>query len=189
MLFTESEKKTVQLTELFITRPFLYLFPLRPILVVRGGWERTEKRCQNGCGDHKWCILETLITKEDQCHDKLMYDPIDVIFHSTVECIVVDSLWTQRFVVGLDNQMYRDQSWALALYFQVRSPLSAKFLPMDCYRSIAHFSDFKVRSSLIRSKKTSVSLLEKSAKMLYRSRANRSKFDFVSLLVALCSFS
>jgi len=45
---------------------------------------------------------------------------------------------------------------------------------MDRYHSIAHFADFQVRSSLIpyRSialKKTSGSLLEKSAKMLDRS--------------------
>ena len=58
------------------------------------------------------------------------------------------------------------QSWALALYFQVRSPLSAHFLSMDRYHSIAHFADFQVRSSLNRSKKTSGSLLEKSAKTL-----------------------
>ena len=32
---------------------------------------------------------------------------------------------------------------------------------MDRYRSIAHFADFQVRSSLNRSKKTSGSLLEK----------------------------
>ena len=47
--------------------------------------------------------------------------------------------------------------------------LSAQFLPMDRYCSIAHFADFLVRSSLNRSKKdkkTSGSLLEKSAKTL-----------------------
>jgi len=42
----------------------------------------------------------------------------------------------------------KDQSWALALYFQVRSPLSAHFISMDCYRSSAHFANFQVRSSL-----------------------------------------
>ena len=47
--------------------------------------------------------------------------------------------------------------------------LSAHFNSMDRYRSIAHFADFQVRSSLNRSKKTSSSLLEKSAKMLDRS--------------------
>ena len=31
--------------------------------------------------------------------------------------------------------------------------LSAKFLSMDCYSSMAHFADFQVRSSLNRSKK------------------------------------
>ena len=61
------------------------------------------------------------------------------------------------------------QSWALALYFQVRSPLSAHFISMDRYRSSAHLANFQVRSSLNRSKKTSGSLLEKSAKMLDRS--------------------
>ena len=38
-------------------------------------------------------------------------------------------------------------------FFQVRSLLSAQFLSMDCYRSIAHFADFQVRSSLNRSQK------------------------------------
>ena len=47
--------------------------------------------------------------------------------------------------------------------------LSAHFLPMDCYRSTAHFADFQVRSSLNRSLKTSGSLLKKSAKTLNRS--------------------
>ncbi len=47
--------------------------------------------------------------------------------------------------------------------------LSAHFLSMDRYRSIAHFAFFHVRSSLNRSKKTSGSLLEKSAKMQNRS--------------------
>ena len=42
--------------------------------------------------------------------------------------------------------------------------LSAHFLSMDCYPSIAHFADFQVRSLLNRSnKKNSGSLLEKSA--------------------------
>ena len=58
------------------------------------------------------------------------------------------------------------QSWALALYFQVRS---AHFLSKDRYRSSAHFANFQVHSSLNRSKKNSGSLLEKSAKMLDRS--------------------
>ena len=62
-----------------------------------------------------------------------------------------------------------NQSWALALYFQVRSPLCAHFLTKDRYRSSAHFADFQVRSSLNRSKKNSISHLEKSAKSLYRS--------------------
>jgi len=44
--------------------------------------------------------------------------------------------------------------------------LFAHFLSMDCYCSIAHFADFQVCSSLNRSKKTSGSLLEKSAKTL-----------------------
>jgi len=43
---------------------------------------------------------------------------------------------------------------------------------MDRYHSIAHFADFQVRSSLNRSQKD-----------------HRSKFDFVSSLVALRSFS
>ena len=48
---------------------------------------------------------------------------------------------------------YRTQTWALALFFQVRSPLSAHLLSMDRYRSTAHFADFQVRSSLNSSKK------------------------------------
>ena len=45
------------------------------------------------------------------------------------------------------------QSWALALFFQVCSPLCAHFLTKDRYHSSAHFADFQVRSSLNRSKK------------------------------------
>ena len=45
------------------------------------------------------------------------------------------------------------QSWALALYFQVPSPLSAHFISMDLYRSSAHLANFQVRSSLNRSQK------------------------------------
>ena len=45
------------------------------------------------------------------------------------------------------------QTWALALFFQVPSLLFANFLSMDRYRSIAHFADFQVQSSLNRSKK------------------------------------
>jgi len=52
--------------------------------------------------------------------------------------------------------IYIHQTWALALYFQVRSLLSAHFLSMDPYRSNAHFADFQVRSSLNRSKKKPV---------------------------------
>ena len=51
-------------------------------------------------------------------------------------------------------------------FFQVCSPLSANFISMDRYRSIAHFADFQVRLSLNCLKKTSGSLLEKSAKPL-----------------------
>jgi len=47
--------------------------------------------------------------------------------------------------------------------------LSNQFLSMDIYRSIAHFADFQVRSSLNRSKNNSGSLLEKSVKTLDRS--------------------
>ena len=42
--------------------------------------------------------------------------------------------------------MNKYQSWALALFFT--GSLSAQFLPIDRYRSIAHFADFQVRSSL-----------------------------------------
>ena len=49
--------------------------------------------------------------------------------------------------------IYILQSWALALYFQVRSPLSDYFISMDRYRSSAHFANFQVRSLLNRSKK------------------------------------
>ena len=50
--------------------------------------------------------------------------------------------------------------------------LSAHFLSMDRFRSIAHFADFQVCSSLNRSKKTSGSLLLKSAKKLNHSQKN-----------------
>ena len=49
--------------------------------------------------------------------------------------------------------IYFIQSWALALYFQVRSPLSAHFISMDRYRYSAHLAIFQVRSSLNRSQK------------------------------------
>ena len=49
-------------------------------------------------------------------------------------------------------------------FFQIRSP--PILIP---WISIAHFADFQVRSSLNRSKKTSGSLLEKSATTLDRS--------------------
>ena len=50
-------------------------------------------------------------------------------------------------------RLYKCQSWALALYFQVRSPLSTHFISMDRYRSSAHLANFQVRSSLYRSQK------------------------------------
>ena len=46
--------------------------------------------------------------------------------------------------------------------------LSAQFLPMDCYRSIAHFADFQVCSMLNRSLKDQWFALGKSTKMLNR---------------------
>ena len=67
------------------------------------------------------------------------------------------------------KKVYKNQSWALALYFQVRSPLSAHFISTDRYRSSAHLANFQVRSSLYRSQKTSGSLSEKSAKTQNRS--------------------
>jgi len=67
-----------------------------------------------------------------------------------------------------NNQLWSIcQAWALTLFFP--GSLSAHFLSMDHYRSIAYFADFQVRSSLNRSKKTSSLLLEKSAKTLDRS--------------------
>jgi len=45
------------------------------------------------------------------------------------------------------------QTWALALFFQIRSPLSAHFNSMDRYPSIAHFADYQVCSLLNRSQK------------------------------------
>jgi len=68
------------------------------------------------------------------------------------------ALLFEKILIGLY------QSWALALFFQVRSPLN--FYP---WITIAHFANFQVRSSLNRSKKTSGSLLENSAKTLNRS--------------------
>jgi len=55
--------------------------------------------------------------------------------------------------VGIDVVDIRDidiQTWALALYFQVCSPLI--FYPWIAF---PHFADFQVRSLLNRSKKTS----------------------------------
>ena len=53
-----------------------------------------------------------------------------------------------RYLAGI-----RKQTWALALYFQVRSPLSALFISMDRYRSSTHLANFQVRSLLYRSQK------------------------------------
>ena len=61
--------------------------------------------------------------------------------------------------------------------FVLHSPLN--FYP---WISIAHFADFQVRSLLNRSKK-------KQWLSLYHLQANRSKFCFVSSLIALHSFS
>jgi len=71
--------------------------------------------------------------------------------------------------MSLNRQSYYSQTWALALYFQVCSPLSAHFISMDRYRSSAHFANFQVRSSLNRSKKNSGLLFKKSAKTQNRS--------------------
>ena len=77
----------------------------------------------------------------------------------------LSSKTTYFFILGST----KTQTWALALYFQVRSPLSAHFLSMDRYRSIAHFANFQVAHRSIALKKTSGLLLEKSAKTLDRS--------------------
>ena len=52
------------------------------------------------------------------------------------------------FTAGVLLKYIIIQSWALALFFQVRSLLCAHFLTKDRYRSSAHFADFQVRSSL-----------------------------------------
>ena len=61
------------------------------------------------------------------------------------------------------------QSWALALIFQVRSPLCAHFLTKDRYRSSAPFADFQVPSLLNHSKKTVVSSWKRALKRKNRS--------------------
>ena len=60
------------------------------------------------------------------------------------------------------------QTWALALFFQVRSPLSAQFLPRDRYSSTAHFEDFQVRSSLNRSQTDQWFALRKARLKFYK---------------------
>ena len=60
--------------------------------------------------------------------------------------------------------MTNQQSWALALYFQVCSPLSNHFISMDRYCSSAHLTNFQVRSSFNRSKKNSGSLSVRALK-------------------------
>ena len=68
------------------------------------------------------------------------------VFHFSMLCTLPYSMMpTYRCAIF--------QSWALALYFQVRSPLSAHLISMDRYRSSAHLVNFQVRSSLNRSQK------------------------------------
>ena len=63
------------------------------------------------------------------------------IKHLTFSIIICQNIWQYH------------QTWALALYFQVRSPLSPHFISMDPYRSSAHLAKLQVRSSLYCSKK------------------------------------
>ena len=69
-----------------------------------------------------------------------------------VSCIQKHNLLTLRFKKHIGNTLCfsKCHSWALALFFQVCSLLSAHFLSMDCYR-YSHFANFQVRSSLNRS--------------------------------------
>ena len=67
--------------------------------------------------------------------------------------ILSHGLATQATFTNYAGHLELGQSWALALYLQVRSPLSAHFISMDRYRSSAHLANFQVRSSLNRSKK------------------------------------
>ena len=64
------------------------------------------------------------------------------------------------------KDVYFMQSWALTLFFQVRSPLSAQFLSMDRYRSIAHLAHVQNRSLPNRSKKTVVRSWKRALKRL-----------------------
>ena len=62
--------------------------------------------------------------------------------------------------------LWYKQTWALALFFQVRSPLSAHFLSMDRYRSIAHFADFRLTHRSIALKKPVVGSWKRVLKRL-----------------------
>ena len=115
-----------------------------------------------------------------------LYLFIDNVEREDAECIVVDDV-TARTVLpeqALGNlpihiKIIKILSCKLFLKHLLLSELgtrslfqgslSAHFISMDCYRSSAHFANFQVRSSLNRSKKTSGSLLEKSAKTQNRS--------------------
>jgi hypothetical protein len=76
------------------------------------------------------------------------------------------------------------QSWALALFYQVRSPLIAQLFSVDRYRSIAHFLDFQVRSSLNRSQKDQEFALLKFTR-IFSLRYNSTFFPSFSRLPSL----
>ena len=64
--------------------------------------------------------------------------------------------------IYLFQHIWIHQRWALALFFP--GLLSAQFLTMDRYRSITHFADFQVCSSLHRSQKDQWFALGKEGK-------------------------
>ena len=77
------------------------------------------------------------------------FKPISLDFMKGKQPYRQDLCGHSKKLINLIKQY--QQSWALALFFHVRSPLN--FLSMDRYHSIAHFAHFQVRSSLNRSQK------------------------------------
>ena len=72
----------------------------------------------------------------------------------------------------------RKQHWQGCQMAVITATFHAQFLPMDCFRSTAHFDDFQVLHRSIALKQTSDSLLEKSGKNSVRSYS----FDIFILL-------
>ena len=71
------------------------------------------------------------------CHDFFFFleiFPFQLLIKSSL------AWWAEMSLTSLKK--LEKESWALALYIQVRSPLSAHLISMDRYRSSAHMANF-----------------------------------------------